>query len=436
MAKDRPASSREHETDVQSTHVRSASLALAALVFAACQLPAPQSTRFDSSPSPAAPPLAPDRVPLRLAEVEGAERIDLEGLWGPLTIERVGNRVRASDGREGSSLVVEPGYDGIVRFRGRAYPGAIVVEPGAERGLRATADLPLEEYIAGVVAAELVLWSALPAELEAQAVAARSYGLASLAARGHRAFLWSDTRDQVYRGRFEPTADAGSQRAAAQLTEAVRRSEARVLVREGAVLDARFHAACGGFGAAFADAFPMEAPWWARPGEGGATCEPCRRIGAAEEDNLPAPSPERGGARGRVRWTLTIDAAGLERLARELDLGPRVLGLRPTRVDEQGRWLECELTGSRGTARIELNELRRLVGYDKILSGCIVRTWPRLGDELTTGLFLEGLGRGHGVGLCQIGARELAAAGWSADAILLHYYSGARITRLGQDLAP
>ena len=40
-------------------------------------------------------------------------------------------------------------------------------------------------------------------------------------------------------------------------------------------------------------------------------------------------------------------------------------------------------------------------------------------------LVVSGRGFGHGVGLCQQGARGYAERGWSAEDILAHYYPGA-----------
>ncbi len=406
--------------------------ALALLVSAAaCHLPAPTPARLPHAPeAPARWTRAVDVVPVRLAPAEGAARLEFDADGRRLAVERVGAQLVADDGRRGTLLRVDAGADGVLRLLGQAHPGPVWVEPHPDGGLRATAHVPLEEYVTGVVAAELVLWSALPAELEAQAIAARSYALAALAARGAGAFLWSDTRDQVYRGRFEPGTDAGSRRAGAQLLAACERSAGLVLMRAGEVLDARFHAACGGHGAAFADVFPLEAPAWARPGVGGAPCEPCARIGAEEGRTLAEPKAGESLTRGKVRWKVTLKAEELARLARELGLGERLVALRPARADLHGRWLEVELVGERGLARLELGELRRRLGHGTVLSGRVVATWPRLGDPIGEGLYLEGLGRGHGVGLCQIGAREYAAAGWTSEAILLHHYPEARPTRL------
>jgi stage II sporulation protein D len=46
-----------------------------------------------------------------------------------------------------------------------------------------------------------------------------------------------------------------------------------------------------------------------------------------------------------------------------------------------------------------------------------------VGEEMV----LHGRGFGHGVGLCQEGAMNMAKKGYSFDQILLFYYPGARL---------
>ena len=43
---------------------------------------------------------------------------------------------------------------------------------------------------------------------------------------------------------------------------------------------------------------------------------------------------------------------------------------------------------------------------------------------------IEGHGWGHGVGLCQTGAVELASRNWGYERILKHYYSGIQLVKL------
>ena len=45
---------------------------------------------------------------------------------------------------------------------------------------------------------------------------------------------------------------------------------------------------------------------------------------------------------------------------------------------------------------------------------------------------LKGMGWGHGVGLCQMGALGMALAGKNHEEILLHYYPGSSLPRMGR----
>jgi hypothetical protein len=53
--------------------------------------------------------------------------------------------------------------------------------------------------------------------------------------------------------------------------------------------------------------------------------------------------------------------------------------------------------------------------------------------DAKAGLVLVGCGNGHGVGLSQYGANELASQGWDYRAILLYFYRGAALARLPAD---
>lgn len=55
--------------------------------------------------------------------------------------------------------------------------------------------------------------------------------------------------------------------------------------------------------------------------------------------------------------------------------------------------------------------------------------------QLTTrgrSLLFEGKGAGHGVGLCQWGAKAMGEKGFTRDQILLHYYPGVKIARISR----
>ena len=145
-----------------------------------------------------------------------------------------GAQVRA-DGKElarGSVLRVSGGDP--IRVASHLYRGTI--ELRRFRGsVRAIDDLPLEDYVRGVIAWEMPkTWHA--ASLGAQAVAARSYALAESAANG-QFDVFSDTRSQMYGGvdAESPATDA-----------AVAATANQVLTYQGRVATTFFFASSGG----------------------------------------------------------------------------------------------------------------------------------------------------------------------------------------------
>jgi stage II sporulation protein D len=126
---------------------------------------------------------------------------------------------------------------------GRAYRGQLVVDV-LNKKLRAINALPLEQYLYGVVSAEMPsTW--LPAALESQAVAARSYALAGR--RSGAAFdVYADGRGQTYLGVSVETPAA---------KEAVDETAGEVLLYNGNVADTFFSSSTGGRTQSAADAF-------------------------------------------------------------------------------------------------------------------------------------------------------------------------------------
>ena len=98
----------------------------------------------------------------------------------------------------------------------RPYRGTITVDLVGKR-LEAVNTLPLEEYVASVVASEMPS-SWLPAALETQAVASRSYALATSRV-GADFDVYADTRSQAYGGldAERPTATAAVAATAGQV---------------------------------------------------------------------------------------------------------------------------------------------------------------------------------------------------------------------------
>jgi stage II sporulation protein D len=381
-------------------------------------------------------------APVRLAAAEGLLRLEVELAPGQrAVVAREGDGVRVLLPGAAPELLpwvrIDPlTANGELRFEGRSYPGSLLIEPRPGGGLGALNWAPLEAYVEGVVAAELVLWNSSAAAIQAQAIAARSYAVATLEARAlgsRRPELWDDTRDQAYRGRFLPDSAARTRGLDRLLADSVAGCRGLVLDFSGRVLAARYHACCGGRTADEAAVFSgVSGPSLS------VTCEPCRQAGERsirEASTGPgssrAPTAASKRTAGRTAfdpsWSFTAARSDLDRLARELGLGDRLRTLTPVKQDAAQRWLEVELVGNQGKRRLPFNELRRRLGFDRLRSGRILSTWPRAGETIQDGLYFSGLGNGHGVGLCQRGALGYAELGLGAERILAHYYPGARI---------
>ena len=131
----------------------------------------------------------------------------------------------------------------------RTYRGAIRV--AAETGgLAAVNVLPLEDYLRGVVPSEMPSsWK--PAALQAQAVAARSYALATAAPAGGLFDEFADTRSQAYGGILaeRPETDA-----------AIAATAGQILTYGGKVATTYFSSSSGGRTANVQEVFPNAQP--------------------------------------------------------------------------------------------------------------------------------------------------------------------------------
>ncbi len=160
----------------------------------------------------------------------------------PLSVrgERGGIVVTQADGtaimRRPGPVLLTPAPGGAVTLDGVAYRGALRVVPvGA--GVRVVNVVGLEDYLQGVVAREMpASWGArAPAALQAQAIAARSYAVATR--RSGDFDMYADERSQVYGGvaAEDPRTNA-----------AVQATAGRVVTHQGQVATTFFFSTSGG----------------------------------------------------------------------------------------------------------------------------------------------------------------------------------------------
>ncbi len=270
----------------------------------------------------------------------------------------------------------------------RRYPGNIELRPMDDGSVQVINNVDLEEYTACVMMGEVSpKWHA--EALRAQAVATRSFALCHHLRGGGTPLLTAKVTSQVYPGRvegMEPMRQAASQ------------TEGQVLWYRGEVITAFFHANCGGCTADSEMVWSRELSYlrsrWCRYCQG----------------------------RKHYRWQLALRRQELERICAERGL-PGVYGLKVNRVDRSGRASSVRLLSPLGERVVRGGDLRAIIGYDRLRSA----KFEVSGDAKN--IYFEGLGWGHGVGLCQEGALGMAEEGGNYKAILRYYFKDCSIKK-------
>lgn len=295
-----------------------------------------------------------------------------------------------------ASALVWAGGGGPAQVRpaaGQELPAAIRVGALGADGRYSVTAIPVETYVARVLAGEAVRSSA-PAALEALAIAVRTFAMANLGRHRADSFdLCDQTHCQVVR-----TATPATERAAQATAGAL-------LVREGALASIYYTASCGG---------RTEKPSAVWPGADDPPFLPVRDDDACQ---------------GAPSWSAELTAADLFRALRSAGFrGNRLIDMRIDGRTASGRVARLQVEGLQ-PATISAQDLRvavgRAIGWQHIKSTAF--DLRRRGDSYR----LDGHGSGHGVGLCVIGSARLAEQGRSAADILARYFPGLEIARRG-----
>lgn len=267
--------------------------------------------------------------------------------------------------------------------------------------------MSLEDYVHGAVHTEVSLGELPPDAAErmadVQAILARTYAVANRNRHAADGFdLCTTTHCQVFH--MSPAHDAGVER---MVAEAVERTAGLVVVHEGHVVNALFHADCGGATSA------AETVW------GGHTPPYLRGV----DDPYCL-------LRQARPWSVTLEGAeALAALNRHpsTHVGSTLHGIEVTERDAAGRATRVRLAGERTTSvrgEVFRTVLMRSFGASAVRSTRLeIRN---VGDAYV----LSGTGFGHGVGVCQVGAMAQARAGRAPADILAHYYPNTSLAPL------
>ena len=263
-------------------------------------------------------------------------------------------------------------------------------------GLQVVTGVDLDSYVSGVLRGEAAVLRS-PAARQAMAILARTWAERRRGRHAGQGFdFCSLTHCQVFR--LPP---AGEER---PVDPAARATQGQVLVYHGALADPYFTACCGGMTEAAANVWPDRAQPYL----------------ASVHDVYCLASPH-------ASWRQSLDTDSLRRVLREdlhLPVAAPPTGLSVVARDPSGRALVLRVVAG-GTWNIDANQFRyavdRRLGWQQIKSNlytvrCQGNSWV-----------FSGHGLGHGVGLCQAGAEQMARLGSSAAQILDTYFPGTEI---------
>jgi stage II sporulation protein D len=308
-------------------------------------------------------------------------------VWDPLSPQI---RVLVADDIRGAIPAVLA--DGTFAYGGKRWRGApsTVGMPGGKMALVTTIDV--DQYLQGVVPLESpASWPA--AALEAQAIVARTFALARRTlSRPYD--VTAGEADQRWGG---VEAEAPSSNAAIFATRG------RTLVYQGGPAAVFYSACCGGHTA------DIVASWNGQP--------PPYLRGVVDPYCLPAPE---------YRWSraVPLDRALAAFGART---GGTLSSVALGGADQTGRPHDVVLTGTTA-ATVPVTDFRRALGTDTVRSLWLRSVRIDEQAQAALRLLIEGSGRGHGIGLCQWGARYFAAVGASAADILAFYFPGTSLS--------
>lgn len=283
------------------------------------------------------------------------------------------------------ALFFSPRRGGKIAINRQLYDGAIQIKK-KNGGLLVINEIDLERYLQGVVPAEMPPDWEMEA-LKVQAVISRTYALYQRESRKEKEYdLVNTILGQVYKG--ESVEDRRASLAIAQ-------TKGQILSYEGGLALTFFHSTSAGPTEDAAERWNIALPYLK-----GVSCP------------LDRDSPYHEWKR-----TITLDdlEAALGKLGHPVGA---IATLTPLEWSRAGRLLTVRILYSGGELIVKAEDLRKALGY-KILPSTRF-TIESFGRKIQ----IRGMGYGHGVGLCQWGAKVMAESGLNFDEILLYYYPG------------
>lgn len=352
------------------------------------------------------------------AQVEGASKKFSAG--SKVNVSVSGNTIKVNGKSVGNTALIRPkSSSATFSTLGQSYYGGLKVI-ARNGGMRLINEVGLEDYVAGVLPYEMSpSWP--QAALQAQAVAARTYALYNMAqAKGQDYDVTPSTDYQVYKG---------SQGESANTRQAVRHTQGMVMTYGGQAINALFHSDGGGYTEDAVNVWGNNLPY----------------LKGVKDYSTHASTRS---------WLITTSRKDLESKLRaagknvgtlkKIELTP--MKKAPMSTSDRGvsgRVKQATFIGSSKKITLTGEQLRSIFGLKSTLFDFYVNHKPsvkeRAGRSYHTFskkndvVYILGHGWGHGLGLSQWGAYEMAQKAPNDNEhykeILHHYYTGVSLEK-------
>ncbi len=342
-------------------------------------------------------------------------------------------RIRAIPSQGGATLTLKGPVSitspaGMIHYRGKPYRDEIRIHSVGSL-CEVVNELDIEKYLGGLVNAEFSSqWSA--EAVQAQVIAARTYALYQIRQAQAKAKrtgidtrfdLDSTVKDQVYDGYFSEDYRG---------SRAVEKTRGIVLTAksdsgEVAPIKAFYHASCAGQTLLPQDVWGNTFPGFKHR----VTCPYCLRN-------------------AKHAWNLTLTPAEAEKLIRQGAQGDGMQSGWPnqwSQIIHHGQLVDLRVgatsltrtlsvrsiwfwAGQRAELSISANKFREWLGPGRLKSTSFqVFSAAVSGAQV---FHVSGHGNGHGVGMCQLGAKYMGEKGYTTALILKHYYPDALLQKM------
>ena len=281
------------------------------------------------------------------------------------------------------SIVTNVTNGGFVKLNKSEYCGKLIFVPKDDDRFSILEEIGIEEYLPGVIEGEMpIKWK--DDALQAQVIAARTYAIYQRKIKSN-ALYHINKQDLAYKGSYMNHT---------KTKKIVDKSRGTVMVYDWKLFPGYFHSTCGGHTEDINLVFNLKSI----PPLSGVDCGHCNKS-------------------KYYHWKKTLRKNAIEnKLNFTKSKVKKIRNITAEEIGPGGHCSTIKIEHAGGTKRVNANDFRLLVGPNNLRS-----TSFSIKNNGSSFIF-EGIGWGHGVGLCQYGTQSMAKSGFRWFEILRHYY--------------